>query len=538
MPSRGPDVGSPGHVGIKDNSNDVRTAFSGTRTNAMSNKRLHLIWWLCMLPSIGFMGVFSYEWIERPVDTKFLIYAICSPIIGVILGSLIVGLTGGNSENEDSEQETASPEIDLDDGRGAITSGAHSGAVISVSHEESASGTDAGAGATLDSEPSGTASTSAEVISGAHSPVVISGAHAINLDTGADLSELTSGPQIPISAQISDELGIKTENDLFKADSDGRASPLFDKAELLAQVNPAKESIALSSPGASSVPHGVVNFSPEITGAFIPDTQSAESRVENAQKVVARLEAEVAKAEAVAAKLEVELAKAEPMAARLESAEQANRVQDSKNQDSPATRSTEVKPAKFQSETKGPAGRASQPESKSPVPKTVAANEAKALPNLKTADEWLGHAKKMVDANNFDEAIKCCDKVTAIDVKNFDAWYLKGTALKSKKRFDDAVYCFSYALGINSASANALSEKGECLLQLGKAGQALIWFDKSLQIDKVAPKPWFGKAQCMAAMGKHKEAVYCFDKVLAIEPGNEDAKSAKKDSTSKLGVRT
>ncbi len=488
-----------------------------------------------MLPSIAAMGMLFYEFMQHPQENKFLIYAICSPIVGLVFGGLIVSLTGvddGKDEPSDADSnETENAE-------------AHA---PTLSAGSSVATDDSGWDRPLDSSPVVALAAAAESAAVKDNVIALGNGSDDNEKVNAEKAAAL-GAQSPVKAEqgkTDAEKTVAQANGLFESFttvSGMKVEPAIaldagaKKEEVIAAAAASKseEVIALGSGSNSdeAIALGAgdvsVNFAPDVAVDMLADL----SKVETAQKVVARLEAEVAKAEAVAAKLEVELAKAEPMAARLESAEaeQLKRVEENKKQNTQPARP-------IQSEPKPVAK--PKPKAQPQVTYTSAAKKdsGKPLPDLKSIDEWLNHADKLMKDGYYDEALKCYDKVTSTDVKNYEGWFLKGIAMKSKGRFDDAIYCFSYALGINNASANALFEKGDCLLHLGKADQALVWFDKSLQIDKVAPKPWMGKAHCMASMGKHKDAVYCFDKVLAIEPDNNEAKEAKKVSASKMGAR-
>lgn len=264
------------------------------------------------------------------------------------------------------------------------------------------------------------------------------------------------------------------------------------------------------APSSTANPQPPSSISPEF--AFLADAGDARNdagagTVERAQAVVARLEAEVAKAEVVAAKLESELAKAEPVAAMLSG--------ESNHESSGTVNFAFVLPVAAAA--------------------TGAADEVRQLPEFERAEDWLAYAAQLVHDQNFDDAIKCYDKVTALDSKNFDGWYFKSVALRRKGRGEDAIYCVNYALSLRSDDSRALSEKGECLLQMNKNEQALTWFEKAISADEKNARAWCGKARSLAAVNKHKEAIQSYERVLSLDPNNEEAKKAKVESSKKVG---
>lgn len=483
----------------------------------MSKNKLHMLWYLCMLPSFAAMVMLGYEWWQHKDETRFLVYALVCLVVGVIFGSMIVRASGADHEEEEAEQK---PEREIPAPDAHIVSNLHS--------------------------PEGFGSLS-ELI-----PQEDLSSHLAAADPEAPAEAANEAAAQPSSAVVEPATTQAAKVDAAKVDE--KANTSDDIFAGIANALAAKP-IALSAPAPEQSfeppagPDGVIAMgSGEPPFKLNYQASLADSEVDEnvlkAQKVVARLEAEVAKAEVIAAKLEGDLAKAEPMAAKLEgeiakAEPMAAKLEESQKiaaQPAPA-----AKPISAPKPEAKPAPAPAKAEIKQQAPKPQSPNVGKAkvesrpLPDLKTIDEWFSHAEKLIDQENYDDAIKCYDKVTALDIKNFDAWYLKGIALRRKERPDDALYCINYALGIRAQSIVAQTEKGELLLRLGKASEAIIWFDKSLSQDKIAPRPWLGKGLCLAAMGKHKDAVACYDKVLSLQPTNQEAKEAKQTSAAKMG---
>lgn len=155
------------------------------------------------------------------------------------------------------------------------------------------------------------------------------------------------------------------------------------------------------------------------------------------------------------------------------------------------------------------------------------------LPAFQTVAEWLEYAAHLEDRNNFDDAIKCYDKITTLDAGSFVAWFRKATVLRKKGNYEDALYCMNYALRIDTKHGGAMTEKGLCMNLMGRHDQAMTWFEKALGTEPDFVPALIGKARCLAAMGKHKEALPVYDKALRNEPGNAEARKGREESAAK-----
>lgn len=245
------------------------------------------------------------------------------------------------------------------------------------------------------------------------------------------------------------------------------------------------------------------------------------AETQHALEVEVELNNSVEKAQVVAARLEIEVARLEKVAARLE-------VDMSRSEPKPAGNAL--------SQTEDPTAVWSNPSALGDeLPEK--AKTIMPFPEFGTVEDWLNHAEMLMSEHNYDDAIKCFDKVTSVDPNNFDSWFLKSVALRRKGRGDDAIYCINFALTLRRTSVVAMTEKGECLLQLGRPEQAIIWFDKALVQDKIAVKPWIGKAQCLKAIGHIKDAIACLDKILLMQPDNAEIKAERSELAAKITTK-
>lgn len=417
-----------------------------------------------MLPSFAAGAMLVYEWTQIQTETQLLMYAMLCLVIGVVFGSVIVHLTAAAEAKEDVRKE---PE-----GNVAMPSAAPQ----------------------------------------AIEPPQISPARPL-----AEVSSIPLPPETKGEPNLLD-FAPHLES---KAAAAGQApdelnAPGAINMELFADIVSAGTMPAAGPSGNGNVTT-VRSQSLATSGSR---EKVVDEKVEKAQKVVARLEAEVAKAEIVAAKLETEIARAEPTIAKVESVAEAANVKSGSESVAFAILSEPIDP------------------NAEPAPQSDASQDGvvKPLPELQTVAQWLQYAQKMISEHNYDVAIKCYDKVAALDSSNFDSLYLKSIALRKIGHCQDAIYCINFALSLNGKDARALTEKGECLIELSKSESALTWFEKAIASDAAFAKAWLGKARCLASMAKHKEAIQCYEKVLSLEPDNEIAKQAKTESVKKIKV--
>lgn len=461
-----------------------------------------------MVPSFAASSMLVYEWFQDQEETRLLIYAILCLLVGVVGGMFIVhhsSAVSAEAEKERQSKESAKSRMDME------MEEFQKATIIEAADLGWSSGFSE---AVPDSVLAAVRDAKSEI------PAIDKRA----VDAGRPQVIEKQAQSEKIAARVATPSAAAASMSL--TGSGGHTIALGARSAALGEVialgagsgdsrvsePPALDFSPVSAPAETSNPeppnHASAIISEEF--AFLAEASAedeqyvAEETVERAQAVVARLEAEVAKAEVVAAKLESELAKAEPVAAMLSA----------------------------ESESTGTVNFAFVFASSSMHEGFD--GEPKQLPEFERAEDWLAYAAQMVHDQNFDDAIKCYDKVSVIDNKNFDAWYLKSVALRRKGRCEDAIYCVNYALSLRSNDARALTEKGECLLQLNKNEQALSWFEKAISADESNARSWCGKARSLAAANKHKEAIQSYEKVLSLDPNNEEAIKAKGESAKKV----
>mgnify|MGYP003384615319 FL=1 len=474
-----------------------------------------------MLPSLSLMSVLLYEWFQDQSEVRLLVEAVLCLLIGVGCGGFIVKSFIGREESEPGSSERQQLQVGksvTEPAQPVRRQPAPEGGLEpetrgrpDVSLQEAAAGT-----APLRQSPLAPQPGTAQADTVAESVVAASAANLSEKSTAAKSS--STGPDVlPPGPELSG---------LFDGlQNAASAAPSLDmkSADIKsAERNPAtlKLEIAVSQPQNEQGQRSdslKVEFA--VKGTDKP-SQTAETR-----KVVASLEEKVARIEAVAA--------------MLEAAGRAERELEVAERDALAAEAVALEIQAVAAEMQALDLHAPDQQAGDPAkPRKLGTRElVRPLPDLKTVDEWLEHAVHLEERSNFDDAIKCYDKVAALEATNFSAWFRKGVLLRKKSCFEDAIYCMNYALRLDTVNGGALSEKGLCLVHLGRHEQALTWFDKALVNDSEFLPALLGKARCLTAMGKHKEALLIYDKALRSQPTNAEARKGRDESAAKCNAK-
>ncbi|MBY0548204.1 MAG: tetratricopeptide repeat protein [Candidatus Obscuribacterales bacterium] len=479
-----------------------------------------------MLPSLMLMAYKVFEWSSDQGKTSLLVEALVCLVMGVVCGLFIVKSV---MSSEDAAEDTkdapraVKPQMQHGDDLASATvpapplAEAHS--LISTARPDSgtleeayakiySSKADAPGNESLSAAgpiaevialpPANSASAELPAADFSFDPQLSGLSETVSLDAEAPLSVEVALAQVSAPAP-GDELPAGPQFDgLFDAlQAAVPTSHTLDKPTAprsYDQSNPPtlKVEIALTGPDRSTGGNRDSYDSLKVEFAVkAQDESSSETRA-----VVKSLEEKVARIEAVAAKLEA--------AGRPDQESEADSLPDT------AAPENDTRPRKFGTR-----------------------ELVRPLPAFQTVEQWLEYAAHLEEKSNFDDAIKCYDKVAALDPGNFLSWFRKATVLRKKGCYEDALYCMNYALRIDTRHSGALTEKGVCMNMMGRHDQAMTWFEKALGAETDFVPALIGKARCLAAMGKHKEALPIYDKALRNDPGNMDARRGREESAAK-----
>ena len=99
------------------------------------------------------------------------------------------------------------------------------------------------------------------------------------------------------------------------------------------------------------------------------------------------------------------------------------------------------------------------------------------------------------------------------------AWFFRGLALNGLGRFDEALKCLDRVVALEPRDPNAWVEKGRALTRSGQREEALACFDRAIAINPWHLAALYEKGVCLLFLGRFEEAAACIGEVAAIRPG-------------------
>ena len=150
---------------------------------------------------------------------------------------------------------------------------------------------------------------------------------------------------------------------------------------------------------------------------------------------------------------------------------------------------------------------------------------------------WLNKGSLLVELKNYEEAVKCFDRVIDIAPKMVGggAWGNKAKACIELKDYEKAVVCSDKALEINPKRAGIWNYKAYSLCELKRYKEAVECINKAIKLEPLEPILWRNKADALWGVGRYEESVQCCDKALDIEPKNAEVWNIKGLALAKLG---
>jgi len=160
-----------------------------------------------------------------------------------------------------------------------------------------------------------------------------------------------------------------------------------------------------------------------------------------------------------------------------------------------------------------------------------------ALPEGKTARDWISEGNAFLGQGKYDEALQAYDNALQLDSQLADVWYDKGVVLNKQGKYDDAIAAYDNAIGLNPKFAYAWCNKGDSLQRKGSYGDAIKAYDKAIELDPTDAYPLNNKGVVLSKQGKYEDAIKAFDQALGIDPKNEEAISNKRTAEAALAKK-
>lgn len=136
---------------------------------------------------------------------------------------------------------------------------------------------------------------------------------------------------------------------------------------------------------------------------------------------------------------------------------------------------------------------------------------------------------KLSRANNFEGALKACDKATDSMPDHAGAWCNKGMVLHRFKRYQEALKAYDKAIELKPELAMIWYGKGDVLIKLNRLEEALKVCDKAIELKPDYADAWYNKACVFIKMNKKEAAFSNLKKAIDLNSDNKDEAKTDED---------
>jgi len=147
----------------------------------------------------------------------------------------------------------------------------------------------------------------------------------------------------------------------------------------------------------------------------------------------------------------------------------------------------------------------------------------------------LDRADKLLEEDDFDDALATCEEVLALSPGNEEAVAGKAKALSGIGRSDDAIALLDKWLPRTPTSLILLEAKGDVFSGIGKAYSALEAYDAALAQDREDQILWNKKGEALLGLKKYEESLSAFNEAVELDERYADAWLGIGDSFFGLG---
>ena len=141
----------------------------------------------------------------------------------------------------------------------------------------------------------------------------------------------------------------------------------------------------------------------------------------------------------------------------------------------------------------------------------------------------------LIELGKWPECQKICQKIIAMDPKNYDGLMNLSICLSHDNLHPKAVEYLDQAIKINPSMPHAWVNKGNIALDLHDFEGAADYFSQALNIDPQVPEIYIGRGNLRNELKEYQLALEDFDMALTLNPTNAYAKWNKALSLLRLG---
>ena len=141
-------------------------------------------------------------------------------------------------------------------------------------------------------------------------------------------------------------------------------------------------------------------------------------------------------------------------------------------------------------------------------------------------EDYLSRGDDFYQSNEYELALKACDKAIELKPDYADAWYNRGVILGKLGRYDEALKAFDKAIELKPDYADACNNRGVSLDKLGRYDEALKAYDKAIVLKPDYASAWYNKACAYSLKGDKENALKHLSKAIDLDAKyREEAKS-------------
>ena len=139
-----------------------------------------------------------------------------------------------------------------------------------------------------------------------------------------------------------------------------------------------------------------------------------------------------------------------------------------------------------------------------------------------SSEETLKIGMQLHEAQRFDDARRCYDKILLSDSQHADANHLLGLLEYQQGNHELAIQRINKALARRRSSALYLNSLGATYRALGRYAESRDAFERAIQVQPEYAEPYNNLGTVLTALGEFDPAEACFRKALSLKPGYID----------------
>ncbi len=133
-----------------------------------------------------------------------------------------------------------------------------------------------------------------------------------------------------------------------------------------------------------------------------------------------------------------------------------------------------------------------------------------------TTSHWLETGNKLLEREDFEEALDAYKQAILLDINNASAYAGKSRALSGLKHYQEALAASNQSIRLDSTCAIAWYSKGVVLSRLNRHDDALAAFEETIGLDSTFARAWYNKGASLSKLKRHDEAKQAFDKAKQL----------------------